>query len=1181
MFLKKVEHYLRSSFLLLLVFTQALIFVAVRANDDTNIINVSFASPISGQNISAGEQINLEAYLETKDQVDFSTVYFTVENQNINYSQNFEANYSSGGTWKASSFWDTTDLSSGYYLITVKAYDYNNGQLENYYSAPQVFAVEGTDYQMAAEISVNTTIVFASPARQQVVTENTLDISINSNVPVANVFFTIKEWDNQQQIAGQTVMPDIQADDLGGGNRWGISDLDISSLANSSYVILVAATRQSDIPPNDANPPNDLNAIVGDIIFSVNRAVEIVPLTATINSPTPNQTVKDNLLLKATLNRQLNSTNEQKVVAKINKVSAQGNSLVKQMDLATDNGALVYQRTINSADINNAGAPIYPDGNYNCEFIVLNGDNAQVASLGSANIFIDNVPDELTLSEQVVLNAPAIGSTIGEDSFIVDVSTLVPFAGVKIQFYKQDDAAISTDVIDVQMVDGYHWIYTLSLDNSFIDGNYILSLAFHDQNSDVIVGALDYNLSLSRQSDEAISDPSNIKIKLLNLDSNASGIESPVVLSSFEFSSGDIYLDVNKTTEDADINPVSLVRASWSTLASLGYYQGDYSETPYGYLASWDTKVLDNGNYKVVAKNNLNQNIVSEEKLVSIFNNQAEDNSEVLLKINDNFYYSSDGRSLVTYLMTNMEYTVRNLVYLENSKGEIVSEYVFQRQPDWSHVPWLKAEDYPETPYLYLYSLGISEDNRVFLEDGDYNVYAKIFSLDGKDVLAESNKVSFQVKDGKALGAEQIIKINEDELATNQNEVQENTQTSSGSSRIAIRLYDSCLDIGITSEENCLRFRAMSESLDKRCIDQSIFEASACEDYLNRTEVDLECQGAGIIDREQCKDYLLEQYGSNIDCRLADNNSCNDILRNYYLNRLVIAQKKQKNIDSVVEPLIGTTVNTQELGDKVGSFGLAEEALSMRPSVETKVFIAQSQKETILEDKDTLTVLGQAVMVFDTDGDTLPDDLENYYGTDINNPDTDGDSYSDGLEVQKGYNPLGEGSLGIERLDIEKILLEKQSLEQPKFKSAKTDEALDLKEVENLQGRVRLKGQALPNTWLAVYIYSDLPIVMLAKTDESGNWSYDIKSSLTDGHHQVYVTINDSTGKIVNQSRPVSFLVKSAQAVTANDYFDNTVTEDRVDSFLIYYIFAGVLLILVALSIIMFLHKNKKGTREA
>jgi len=46
-----------------------------------------------------------------------------------------------------------------------------------------------------------------------------------------------------------------------------------------------------------------------------------------------------------------------------------------------------------------------------------------------------------------------------------------------------------------------------------------------------------------------------------------------------------------------------------------------------------------------------------------------------------------------------------------------------------------------------------------------------------------------------------------------------------------------------------------------------------------------------------------------------------------------------------------------------------------------------------------------SVWALDTDHDGLSDDLENFYYTDINNPDTDADGYSDGVEIQYDYSP--------------------------------------------------------------------------------------------------------------------------------------------------------------------------------
>ena len=47
----------------------------------------------------------------------------------------------------------------------------------------------------------------------------------------------------------------------------------------------------------------------------------------------------------------------------------------------------------------------------------------------------------------------------------------------------------------------------------------------------------------------------------------------------------------------------------------------------------------------------------------------------------------------------------------------------------------------------------------------------------------------------------------------------------------------------------------------------------------------------------------------------------------------------------------------------------------------------------------------------DTDGDGLTDAFEDAVGTAKENTDTDGDGYSDYMEIQNGFNPLGEGVL--------------------------------------------------------------------------------------------------------------------------------------------------------------------------
>ena len=392
--------------------------------------------------------------------------------------------------------------------------------------------------------------------------------------------------------------------------------------------------------------------------------------------------------------------------------------------------------------------------------------------------------------------------------------------------------------------------------------------------------------------------------------------------------------------------------------------------------------------------------------------------------------------------------------------------------------------------------------------------------------------------------------------------------------------HETCSDLGIRDEDACRRFMSMAQSFDQRCLAQSIFDGAACEDYLRRLKVDLECQAAGIFEPERCKDYLLEKYAGAVDCRLADSLLCADILRNKQLNRLVVAKNNQAEIENIIEPLFGQTVSTQELGQKIENVGLDKNLLSLAPQQETKVFLAKAASQAILYNEDILTVVSGGLMMLDSDGDGLPDDLEFYYGTDPFNPDTDGDGYLDGLEVINGYNPLGQGPLLQERLFFDQLLFDQVPLEQPQLSSSRISDNLVLANLENLQDSLRLSGQAEADTWILLYLYSDLPMVMLTKTDASGNWSYNLERPLNDGYHKAYVAVNDNTGRIVSQSRPFSFFVKQSRAVSADEYFDISLAPDRAQSFLVYYIAGGALLLLLVLGIIIILRKGKKTESE-
>lgn len=66
------------------------------------------------------------------------------------------------------------------------------------------------------------------------------------------------------------------------------------------------------------------------------------------------------------------------------------------------------------------------------------------------------------------------------------------------------------------------------------------------------------------------------------------------------------------------------------------------------------------------------------------------------------------------------------------------------------------------------------------------------------------------------------------------------------------------------------------------------------------------------------------------------------------------------------------------------------------------------------QDLNKIEINFEGLGASDNDLDELHNFIEDAYGTDKNNKDTDGDGYSDGAEVKSGYNPLGNGNLGID-----------------------------------------------------------------------------------------------------------------------------------------------------------------------
>lgn len=100
--------------------------------------------------------------------------------------------------------------------------------------------------------------------------------------------------------------------------------------------------------------------------------------------------------------------------------------------------------------------------------------------------------------------------------------------------------------------------------------------------------------------------------------------------------------------------------------------------------------------------------------------------------------------------------------------------------------------------------------------------------------------------------------------------------------------------------------------------------------------------------------------------------------------------------------------------------------------------------------------------------------------------------------------------------------------------TVKGEQVLVKEKKKIVKERLKLIGKALPNMYVTVYVYSEVPTIAVVKSDRNGNWVYELDNKLADGQHEAYVTINDNTGRVIAKSNRFAF-VKTAQAVTTEN----------------------------------------------
>ncbi|RLC38123.1 hypothetical protein DRH27_03015 [Candidatus Falkowbacteria bacterium] len=391
-----------------------------------------------------------------------------------------------------------------------------------------------------------------------------------------------------------------------------------------------------------------------------------------------------------------------------------------------------------------------------------------------------------------------------------------------------------------------------------------------------------------------------------------------------------------------------------------------------------------------------------------------------------------------------------------------------------------------------------------------------------------------------------------------------------------------CQVIGILNPEQCQAY-LKEKYLPPECRENEIYNTGECDKMMFAKYGPNECREAGISGVRECESYMLNKYSQEINCGDNESWQCNNYIKEMYLGNIVAKQAQFAELKEKADLSAGKAINAKKLKDSL------TRAKSMVPVKEDEVnlkFVAANGK-MVFKDKDDFIQTSPLVLMIDSDGDGLPDDIEKRYGTDPNNEDSDSDGYSDYMEIKNGYNPLGAGKFNKNLMaPVEKAIMDNADLEHPKTEGKINDnyqvnKIIDNRGQEESRPGYIFSGQAEPNSVLTLYIYSDLPVVTTVRTNEFGNWEYEFTKSLIEGEHEVYIALNDNTGRVISKSNPLNFFIKEARAVTLEDFLAAAAVEKtpQADSMISFYIIIAAAVIIVGVFMFVFLliiYKNRQ-----
>ena len=389
-----------------------------------------------------------------------------------------------------------------------------------------------------------------------------------------------------------------------------------------------------------------------------------------------------------------------------------------------------------------------------------------------------------------------------------------------------------------------------------------------------------------------------------------------------------------------------------------------------------------------------------------------------------------------------------------------------------------------------------------------------------------------------------------------------------------IYLPQECVNEGLENEYEC-EIYLQQKHMPEECRDAGAKSREECDKIMFKQFGPPECQKAGIEDENKCKEFMLNKYAQKVKCDNIEDWQCKNFIKERHLGNIIAKQIKYNEILEKKDEMVGESMKVEDIEAKI----IQEEKIVPITRKDLGIKIIATNKSIVLDEEDNLIQTAPIAFMIDSDEDGLPDDMEKRFGTDPFKADTDEDGHNDGEEVKNGYNPLGEGELEEKLAPIEKAIMENIPLGHPTIEGEEVENFFvkNISNMENAQGNLIegyvLSGKTKPNSVATLYIYSDLPVVVTVDADQYGNWRYQLDQSLIEGEHEVYIAINDDTGKVIEKSKPLNFFIKEAKAVSVKDFVSiaKASSEEPKESEVSIYNYLLITLLMAIAGILLFL----------